>query len=78
MPAHLIFDFDGVIADTFDFHRRMVREIAGISLSEDELRDVHNGNFYEHTNTKIRGFDAQQYASAVAPAQRYVPLMPFL
>lgn len=54
MIKAVLFDFDGVIHNTFDFHRNKVQEYTGIELSEDEYRDMHNGNFYSHTLDKLR------------------------
>jgi phosphoglycolate phosphatase len=42
----VIFDFDGVLVDTFDFARRINNEIRNVSLSEDDYRALFLGNFY--------------------------------
>ena len=44
----VLFDFDGVLHDTFSLHRRMISDFSGYELSEEEYRDMHNGNFHGH------------------------------
>jgi phosphoglycolate phosphatase-like HAD superfamily hydrolase len=53
----VIFDFDGVIHDTFDFHRKKLEEYAGILLSEQDFRDIHNGNFFKSTVDGIQNMN---------------------
>ncbi len=57
MRKAIIFDFDGVIHDTFEFHRGKVGEFAGTSISKQDFQDIHNGNFYEHKNDKLDNVD---------------------
>jgi hypothetical protein len=37
----IIFDFDGVIHNTFAFHKNKIEEFAGVNFSEDEFKDIH-------------------------------------
>ncbi|MBU4216826.1 HAD hydrolase-like protein [Candidatus Parcubacteria bacterium] len=53
----VIFDFDGVIHDTFDFHRKKLEEYAGLTLSEQDFRDIHNGNFFKSTVAGIQNMN---------------------
>lgn len=69
MVKHIAFDFDGVIADTFDFHRIQVQRLYDVILEPQEYRDMHDGNFYESKNTKLAGVDFHGYGDAVGPAQ---------
>lgn len=57
----IIFDFDGVIHDTFDFHRNKIREFTGVSLSEQDFRDIHNGNFFYSVPEEIRNVKWEEY-----------------
>lgn len=57
MPKAIIFDFDGVIHDTFEFHRNTIGEFTGNLLSKEDFRDIHNGNFYANKNDKLKGTD---------------------
>jgi len=57
----IVFDFDGVIHNTFGFHYEKVNEFSGASLTEDEFRDVHNGNFFKHGNDKLKGVEWSKY-----------------
>lgn len=43
----LIFDFDGVIADTFEFHRKHFKKYLGIDLSKEEYQNLHKGNVFD-------------------------------
>ncbi|NDK07686.1 HAD hydrolase-like protein [Candidatus Gracilibacteria bacterium] len=42
----LIFDFDGVIHDTFDFHRNKIEEYFKITFSEEYFKSIHDGNIF--------------------------------
>lgn len=57
----IIFDFDGVIHDTFDFHKNKIHEFTGIYLSDQEFRDIHNGNFFHSVPKKIQHIDWEAY-----------------
>ena len=39
----IIFDFDGVIHDTFEFHRGKHQKFFGIDLPVQLFKDLHNG-----------------------------------
>ncbi len=49
----IIFDFDGVIHDTFEFHLNKIKQFTGIQFSKEEFSALHNGNFF---NSKIKNF----------------------
>lgn len=57
----IIFDFDGVIHDTFDFHMARIPKFAGIELSEQLYKDMHNGNFYTDAPDEIKQVDWTGY-----------------
>lgn len=42
----IIFDFDGVIADTYKYVRELLKKI-GLQVNEKDFKDHHNGNVYE-------------------------------
>lgn len=42
----VVFDFDGVIADTFEFHRKKIEEYFSIALSVDDYKLLHTGNVH--------------------------------
>jgi phosphoglycolate phosphatase len=46
----VIFDFDGVIHNTFDFHRKKIKEFYGIDFSKRDFEDIHNGNIFKNKN----------------------------
>lgn len=70
----IIFDFDGVIADTFDFHLGKINDIYKVGLTAEEYFDIHDGNFHANTNEKITHLDFTQYGHLVAEEQsRTVP-----
>lgn len=43
----IIFDFDGVIHDTFELCYQINTEVSGKDLTREQLRDFHNGNLFE-------------------------------
>ena len=57
----IIFDFDGVIQDTFNFHLNKIREFGKIDLSENDYRDLHNSNFHSNTSKLIKNIDWKGY-----------------
>ena len=57
----IIFDFDGVIHNTFEFHFKRVKEFTGIDFSEEEFKDMHNGNFFKNKNGKFSHIDWSGY-----------------
>ena len=42
----IIFDFDGVLADTADFNKNLTKEV-GHDVSEEEFKAHHDGNVME-------------------------------
>lgn len=46
----IIFDFDGVIADTFQFHREHLKKYLGVSFSVKEYQDWQRGNVFNLDN----------------------------
>lgn len=42
----LIFDFDWVIHDTFDFHRNKIEEYFKITFSPEKFKSIHDGNIF--------------------------------
>ena len=65
----VIFDFDGVIHDTFDFHRNKVNEFAKVELSEQEFKDIHNGNFFHSIPDGIKSINWEEYRDYVYQEQ---------
>ncbi len=65
MRKAIIFDFDGVIHNTFDFHRAKVKEFTGVALSESEYRDIHNGNFFAHKIDRLKDVDWPAYGGFI-------------
>ncbi len=57
----IIFDFDGVIHDSFDFHRNKIIEFSGVELPEQVFKDIHNGNFFHNVPEGIKGVDWEEY-----------------
>lgn len=57
----ILFDFDGVVHDTFSLHRKMISDFSGYELSEQEYRDMHNGNFHGHAVEALKNVDWKAY-----------------
>ncbi|NQZ84886.1 MAG: HAD family hydrolase [Nanoarchaeales archaeon] len=58
----IIFDFDGVIADTYDFIKNICDEI-GVGVSHEEFKAHHDGNVYETPAIKFTEQDAKNLVS---------------
>lgn len=71
---HVIFDFDGVIVDTFNFHLNNINKLYNIGLTADEYRDAHNGNFYDNILSKFTGVDFTVYATTVCKDEAKLPI----
>jgi len=63
----IIFDFDGVIHDTFEFHKNKIKEFAGIEMSDQDFRDIHNGNFFKNAVSVVSGMDWIAYRDYIYP-----------
>jgi phosphoglycolate phosphatase len=70
MIKSVVFDFDGVLADSFEFHRERVGKFIGCDLSIQEYKDIHNGNFFdEDLNKKFKGVNWQDYRDLIYDEQ---------
>jgi HAD superfamily hydrolase (TIGR01549 family) len=49
----ILFDFDGVIADTFTIAHGLAREYVSADLTPDEYRAMFHGNIHEVTSKKL-------------------------
>jgi len=67
MISHIFFDFDGVLHNTFDLHLRELRNFSGKDLTEQEYRDLHNGNFYKNKEEKLKGLNWLEYRDHILP-----------
>lgn len=70
---HVILDFDGVIADTFDFHLAKLNEFHDIDFTAEEYRKVHEGNFYNDTDSRIADLDFTGYPAFAKTEQALLP-----
>lgn len=59
----IIFDFDGVFVDNFDFHKKHIEDFLGISITDEEFYDIHSGNVYKDDKhgLELGNFDALKY-----------------
>ena len=46
----IIFDFDGVVADTFEFHRKYLKKYLRVSLSVEDYQNWQRGNVFSLDN----------------------------
>lgn len=53
----IIFDFDGVIHDTFELAYKINTKLFGEGLTEEKYRDFFNGNIFECTETTKKDND---------------------
>lgn len=72
MIKAIIFDFDGVIHDTFDLAYKINVEISEKKLSKDNYRDFFNGNIFERT--EIDEENARKFYKLQNEAFKYLRL----
>jgi phosphoglycolate phosphatase-like HAD superfamily hydrolase len=63
MLRAIVFDFDGVIHNTFEFHRQRIAKFTGHILSPEEFKGMHDGNFY---NNKYGNTNWDKYKDFIA------------
>ena len=61
----IIFDFDGVIHDTFEFHRKKIKEFTGIDLSVQDFKKIHKKNFFLAVPKKFNQINWKKYPDFV-------------
>ncbi|HHX58788.1 MAG TPA: HAD family hydrolase [Candidatus Moranbacteria bacterium] len=49
----VVFDFDGVLVDTFDLNLKVMQKF--IEASSDDLKNLHNGNVHERSSLDFTG-----------------------
>jgi beta-phosphoglucomutase-like phosphatase (HAD superfamily) len=74
MIKAVIFDFDGVIHDTFDFNLKWLNHFVNDNfkpLTNQEFRDLHNGNSYNLRikNPKLKDINYVEYRKVTAKAR---------
>lgn len=69
MIKAIVFDFDGVIHDSINFHREKMGEFGGVELSRKEVEDMHNGNFFSSLPDKLKHVDWPAYADFIYEGQ---------
>jgi phosphoglycolate phosphatase-like HAD superfamily hydrolase len=74
MLKGVIFDFDGVIADTLDYHLGKLREFTGTPLTKDEYSDMFNGNFYQGKGIQALSGRSDEYSAFVRDFYRTFPI----
>jgi len=59
----IVFDFDGVFVDDFDFHKKHIEKFLDISITDKEFYDIHSGNVYKDDKhgLELGNFDALEY-----------------
>ncbi len=68
----IIFDFDGVIHDTFDLAYKINVEIFGDTFTEENYRDVFNGNIFK--NTDFNEKDNDKFSKLQKEAFKYLKI----
>ncbi len=68
----IIFDFDGVIHDTFDLAYKINVEIFGDTFTEENYRDIFNGNIFK--NTDFIEKDSNKFSRLQKEAFKYLKI----
>ncbi len=71
---HIIFDYDGVLVDSFNFHLSKINGLYKIDLTAEEYRSSHDGNFYASKLDKWTAIDFSEYAQRVSKNQAKLPV----
>ncbi|PLX21511.1 hypothetical protein C0584_02485 [Candidatus Parcubacteria bacterium] len=61
----IIFDFDGVIHNTFEFHRTRVKNFTGIELNPEEYRNMHKKNMYLNIPKAFESVSWSEYSKFI-------------
>jgi phosphoglycolate phosphatase len=63
----IIFDFDGVFVDDFDFHKSHIEEFLGIEIDDEAFYEIHSGNVYKDDGVglELGNFDAKKYCQKI-------------
>lgn len=61
MKKHLIFDFDGVIADTAQYHHERIQKWIAQDISLSQFREAHTGNIYAEKANPAHELDWKAY-----------------
>lgn len=62
----IIFDFDGVIHDTIEFHIKKIKDLSSIDLSLKEYKQIHTGNFFTTVPEKFKHIDWNVYREYIS------------
>ena len=55
--TNIIFDFDGVLIDSFEFHRKKIEAFAKIELSINDYKNLHDWNFFQHNFGELKNIN---------------------
>jgi len=76
MIKNIIFDYDGVLVDSFQFHLKNINDIFKINLTAGEYSDMHTGNFFYSGLEKTQGLDWSHYGDNVVDKQCLLKIKP--
>ena len=66
MVKAIVFDFDGVLADTYEMNLQLAKDFDeyGINTTEQTFKDAHKGNVYEGVKTPFSTGETVEYLQA--------------
>ncbi len=67
MIKAIIFDYDGVLQDTFELHRCKIKEFSGIDLCREDYQAIHDGNFPGSHFKPLQNINWSDYGDFVYP-----------
>lgn len=65
----IIFDFDGVVENTFELHKNNVEKFTGAKFSKKGFQELHNGNILANKNIKLKNVDWLKYQKFIFKEQ---------
>jgi len=76
MVKAIILDFDGVIHNTFEFHRNKLQKFTGVKVSCEDFKKMHDGNFFDHQNNVLKNVNWPWYRDFVYADEIRLKIIP--
>ncbi|XLQ20535.1 MAG: HAD hydrolase-like protein [Candidatus Moraniibacteriota bacterium] len=73
----IVFDFDGVFVDDFDFHKKHIESFLDIKMDNKAFYEIHSGNVYEDDDLglELGNFDVQKYCQSIKSELIKLPIV---
>ncbi len=74
---NIVYDFDGVFVDDFNFHKKKIEEFLNIEITNEEFYKIHSGNVYKNDGAglELENFDVQKYCQSIKEELKQLPIV---